>query len=450
VLDYRPHEYLSRVRRTASTLCLIGVLGAAVASSPEDALAYRSPELEVVQQRLLGARSELSFWEDLSYGATLKPSASYSDTFGDDLDAQLQTDLSAGADLNYRYRGSEVLERVERVLRLEDELEDMERGGVGTALLLHAALLAAQLEQRLAEAAFAVAQADVRAAENQPPADDPVLARVHQARLEASRLTLEEHRLSLQSAREELQALREEAARYNLRAPATYRALQFALPVRRAEQTAAYRLLELEVQQAGARLAEAPLDPFNALQLGAEYTAPDFGAKASVGIFKTEPGATLGVSYPGGEEGWELSLSAEIVLDENTQETFGDAEQELKEAEAALSAFVRSFPEELEAARAGVEAAWRSVALAERRLRLDESRILTLTEASEQLREALEVADEERERELEVQLRDLERELSRAPDERDRSEEVLYGSWRSYLSEVSSYLALVDERWRTR
>lgn len=449
--DSHLRRFAKSVLCVAFYLLLLIVFGSVIASSPEDALAYRSPELGVAQQRLTQAEADLSFWRGFGYNARATSSASYGDILDDDLGPGFDTSVGAGVGLSYSYLPSQQQSSLARVEQLKAELSDLQRGGVGTALQLHASLLLTQLELRLAEADFSAAQTSVSAAQEQPPADLEVLQRVEEQRLAESLLTLEQYRLALEDAQREFQTLSEEASLYNLQAPAVYRLVQFALPQVSMEDTYAHRALELEVVEAQTRLAEEPLNAFRSLALGAEYVTPTLGAEVSAGIFKAVPEANLGLSYPGGRsERWEVSVSAEIILDQNTPGRFSEATLRLDEAEAALRAFQNAFPDDLEAARQEAVRAWTNLRQREQRLELIDARIATLTEASEAIQTALSQASEDYERTLESQLRSVEQELSRAPDELERSEQELYLTWSGYLSAVANYLALAESNWRVR
>lgn len=423
-------------------------------ASPEEALAYRPPEVAELEALIRQAEGDLGFFQQLGYSASVQPSVTYGDEYDDDEEASFESDFEFGAGVSYRYRPAQTLEQRANIEGVRDDLNDTLRDGVEGALLAHAALLEAQYELRGAEEAYRDVQIGLQAIESQLAESSEALRPLLEQRVAEGRLSFESRTLSLRNAQQEVRTLINEAERYGLSTPATYQPTRFVLPGREVETTSAYRRLSLAVASARTQASLQPLESFREVELSAEYALPDIKAELGVGIYRGDPGANLGVDYPGARsERYELALSAEIILDRNLVRSFGEVERELQEARDELETFQSTYTAELQDAFRSANAAEERLALAEQQFALSESRIQALEETRDALAAELESIsedEEEEERVLERQLRDVERELSRAPNELERNERDLYRTWASYIQTVAGYLAFTENTWAIR
>jgi hypothetical protein len=312
-----------------------GLFPAAV-SSQRQALAFEDPALLATRQVIDTLLHELEPGQQLDWSVRLRPSVLYREY----LDGRPDVLVSprAGVIIYLRY-GEKPVAAVRQQLRLERAFAAHERAarlGIRSALLAHAELL---LHQDAAENARLALDA-------LPQPGDPADA--------AASLRLAAGELALQQAVHALALARTGAREHGLMAAADYEPLRFVLPdyaTVAAEDTPAWRILQLQVAEAEALLLQATsIDPLADLRIGIGYRNQQVELDLEGGMLGTRPGLRFAATAPGGRERFEVRMSTEILVDQKIGE-LRDLEQDLANAQAALARFGQDFATELSTAR---------------------------------------------------------------------------------------------------
>ena len=363
---------------------------------PSAALEWRSPELAALLQEASLLEAESVSGQRPGFEARVDPLIRFRDYPRDGDAGEWSERLGISASIDFG-------EPADGIARLRQGLEQARRrvflaelDGVSSALLAHGNLLVAQLDAREASAELTEARADLSAALQEP---------VAAAAVEVFRFEVREAELEHREALQELQEARSEARAHGLEGEAVYERLRFVLPTgsvqpRRMHE---YRMLELELLEARAELVAARRGNLDDLRLRTGYRTRSAAVDLEGGLLNGAPGVLIGIDMPGGVERWEVEVSAQIVLADDSREVerLGMA---VEQVQAELEAFPERFQEEL-------------------------GRALTWAQLTE---EGLDLA----ERELEL----------RGESARDD----LHRAWLAYLRSVADVLELTGEAWTVR
>lgn len=374
----------------------------------EAALEWQDPEIARLRGRLAVLEAELHPWGAFDYSARLRPLLRYRDYPGDGKDGDLSARISVSGSLDFtdppatRARTMKSREQLRRKMFL------LRTRGVRDALLAHAAFLIASEEE---------ARAKIRLQPFEGDADEG-----------SSHLAPERRRASLDHRRAEraLELARVEAAAFGIASPAPYRSLRFVLPtfpsrvhddassaVASAADRPSHerRMLELALLEAEAELREEQARVVDDLRVGAAYRSRGLEVEVEGGIVNGGPGAAFRVDFPGGRERWELTIHAELVLDDSAAR-LAELEEAVRLARGDLALFAAEHAIALADAHASASLAEEGLALAEEQTAVAEIAGNVRAASSARLR--------------------------------------MYRAWIDYLRRVQELLELTDESWQLR
>jgi outer membrane protein TolC len=418
---------------------VVVLAGFAFASSPEDALLYRNPDLVRAEEDLRRANEELGFLSYVDAGIVVKPSATLTDRLDDDERATFVPRLSSTLSLEYRYSDRSVLQNQRGVLAAQLNLIKLERDGVVQALTAHTELLRAQLSARAAENALVAAQENVAEAEAAFEAGTQTRNQLNEVTV-----SLERAELAFEQAQGRLEDALAEAADYGLGTPATFSFFQFELP-----QVVLSDLLALQDQQLSLEQTRLDLDNLyflgtvSEVALSVGYSGNSVGAEAAVGIFESVPGANLELDAPGSANPtFRFGLAAEIGFDLDRITEIADAERNLQRAEEDYAEFAATLEADLSSAYEAALFAEEDVRLALEDYDLDGRIVADAEQLVADLTAALEGAEDQdkAEKNLETATNNLEK----AKASLVRSEDGVYQKWLTYVQRVRDYLAKAE------
>lgn len=384
----------------------------------------------------------------LSASIALRPSIGMGDSLdlGEVMDAGDLLGYQIDASVGYRLDGLAILRAEAAARTAVDRLAAQERADVLDALLASSrarvaarALATAVQEHDAAVAALARAEATAveRAADPEhvplpgtdaaahfDPSAPPLFLR--EARLQERRA-----RVAVEDAERAVAAQEEVLSELGLASPA---AAPWGCPLapigghpgaveRQPGASDATRIaLELAVEVARATLERAWLAPVRDIRLAAHYQEGGGRAGGSVGISQGRPDADLSFRWrPSGKDGWRVSLSANLRVDDTVGEAIAKAAAALERAEQELALHDAAYEARSGAAADAVYRAWTDVELADEALAIARSRKDDPSEARNLPRN--------------------EQAVGRALDARERA---LQGYYRAY----AAYLATVGGSWR--
>ncbi|AEB10832.1 TolC family protein [Marinithermus hydrothermalis] len=395
---------------------------AAFAFGPEEALEYRPPNLDLLEQQIRLLEGDLMETR-LGLSGKLKASTNLNqDLAQSGLPPEYRLDLEAGWELDPIR-----LSRAERDLaRAQRTWRTALREGIAAALEAHANLWRTQTE--LERARVRLEEARLRLAELERREGTPEL------NLRAARLEVKITELEVAQAEQALADARAAAERLGLTGPAEARVLRFELPADAPAPPgvveAKHRLKEAEAGLLKARLGLAPNPRLgvgvaleDAVELGASAQIRDGRPSLGVGVTLRDP------EHRPDATGWSVSLSLEIPLSRGAYLAPERAAVGVELARIELERTQEATARALEQARAGAELAWRGLELA-----LENLEITRLSVAEAQTRfEGGTLAERDFLR-AKRSLAERERDVARA--------------WQTYLRRVKDVLKLADAEWR--
>lgn len=318
-------------------------------ASQEQALAFRSPALPVLQQDIDALLAEIAPLHPVDWSLRVRPSVLYREY----LEGKPDVSVTPRASVILQLRFSEKpVATVRRLLKLERAFAAharAERNGVRSALLAHGELLLQQQATETAEASLA----DLRTA----------------AGLSAGvQLQLDSATLAQRQAQHALGLAQADAQEHGLASEAVYASLRFRLPAATGLEpasTSAGRILELKVLEAEALLEQAgKLDFLSDLRIGTSYRTASADLDLEGGWLAGRPGLRLALTAPGGRERFEVRASVELIVDQKTS-GLSNLKEGLADAQAELQRHPQQFEREAAAARAEAVFAEESLRLAE-------------------------------------------------------------------------------------
>ena len=436
-----------RLRRRAPHLqrrlaaAVLALAGAAWAQgiTQEAALAYVDPAVAAAQARVEAARLVVAGPTGLGYAATLTPRVGVADRFNDDTGPAWSSSLGVSGTVSYRYNGVTLVREERALARAVFDARVAEREGTLRALRAHAAWWAQSPAQTAAAGRLAPALAAL--SDGEAAFDRGEIDRLG---LQDLQLAADRAELAHREAAYRADAAVATAAGFGLVGAPAYAAIRFELPEPDVDALYAVRNRQLAVAEAEAALVQADLFRVpTEVRLSGSYATESLRIGTEAGMFNRSPGAEITLAYPGSSSpGWSLGLRAEIVIDQSTLPGSEAARQRLQEAQADLTAFLATYPDDYAASRQGVAFAEENLTYAERALDLEERRVADLRSRVDAARADATV--EERER------TGLERDLDRATTALARAGGALLSAWNGYLTQVNAYLALVQGVWRVR
>ena len=395
---------------------------AALAFGPEEALEYRPPNLDLLEQQIHLLEGDLMETR-LGLSGKLKASTNLNqDLVESGLPPEYRLDLEAGWTLDpiRRSRAERDLDRARRTWRTAL------REGIAAALEAHANLWRAQTE--LARAQVRLEEARLRLAELERREGTPEL------NLRAARLEVKVAEFEVAQAEQGLADARAAAERLGLTGPAEARVLRFELPANApappAVVEAAHRLKEAEAGLLQARLGLAP-NPRLGVGVALE-DAVELGVSAQIRDGRPSLGAGVTLRDPEHRPdatGWSLSLSLEIPLSRGAFVAPERAAIGVELARTDLERTREATTQALEQALAGAELAWRGLELALENLEITQ---LSVAEAQARFEEGT------------LAERDFLR-AKRTLTERERD---VARAWQTYLRRVKDLLKTADAEWR--
>lgn len=350
---------------------------------PAAALAWQDPGIGDLQNEISRLEAEVTPWGQVDYSVRLDPVLRFRDYPGES--GEWNGRLGISATLGFsdppdtHARALQGLERARRELML------LRLDAVTDALIAHADLLIAQeressarLELGEADKELALARRGLAGKAEERGEADPLDEAQREEMPEEMRAQLQrelrsaelEQRMASLDHREaslDLEEAQAEARARGLSATAHYEPLRFELPDVDSvdyRETFEFRMLELELQEAEAKLSLAQRSPLDDLRLAAAYRVPGLQVDVEGGLLNGAPGARAGLDLPGGVQRWQVQLSAQFVLDESWRDL-----PQLEAEAAGVRADLAEYPQRY---RAQLESALVRAALAEETLDLAE------------------------------------------------------------------------------
>lgn len=383
-------------------------MGLAKGSPLAAALEWQDPGLHALRESLEVLETRLGPWGAFEYSARLRPLLRYRDYPGDGVVGEISARVGVSGRLNFTDPPATRVRTLKRREQLRRKIFLLRTRGVRDVLLAHAGLLVAT-------------EVEMRERRRLRPSQDGADPAPADRTLEQRQAALD-HRRAAQA----LEVARAEAAAFGIVPPAPYRPLRFMLtkvPSHRQDDGSsqgalaenwpghARRMLELELAEAEAELREEQSRVLDDLRIGAAYRSRGVEVEVEGGIVNGGPGAAFRVDFPGGRERWELTIHAELVLDDSAA-VLAELEETVRLARAELSLFASRHA-------GAVADAHASAVLAEETVGLAEEQVI-----------ASEIAGNER----------------KASSARLR----LYRAWVDYLRKVQELLELTDGSWQVR
>lgn len=449
--DSNRSKLVSRTTGKLLLAALLAVQGTQWASTgqPEPAaraLSWEHPDAEAARLRIERMAEELTPWGQVDYSARLRPLLRFQGHPGGPDAGDPTARFGVSARVNFAERPATHARRLQTLERARQGLYRLRLRGVRDALLAHAALLLAQEQEARELRELAEADAALAAA----TASDATATPIGASELRAARLEQRKAALDYRRAQHELAQARGEAARYGFADQARYQPLRFALPEADGagtgpEYSHEYRMLELELLEAEAELDETRAGPLDDLRLGAAYRTRTASVDLEGGIVNGRPGATLGLSAPGGPERWQLQISAEIVLDDSWLD-LPHLEQDAGQARAHLSAFPERFRDEVQRAITEAELVEAALALAEEDVAISEELLAERWLESDDLAAAA-LSEAANTSAIERALTRAKRDLARSERAAGSARVRLYRAWIAYVRAVASLLETTGGTW---
>jgi outer membrane protein TolC len=395
------------------------------AFGPQEALAYRSPELGPAQALLEAARQRA---EAVNLGLTTSLSATRADG---------NNSYSAG--VSWQWGFTSRIEAALAVSRAERQLRQLKRDGQRDALLAHAGLWLAQSRLSASLKRLEASQTRLEASRQRLELG-AVSALQHQEAAVAAR----QAELLWRQAQVSLSAAGAEAARLGLRGSARAQTARFALPESIVDRGPAYQEAAASLQLAQARLDEAGRSLLPELNLTAGYTGADAQLQSTASWTGRGPGASLLLgSIPTevrnlppspvtglrpGQNEWRLSLGARLALPLEALPALRQLEAERDLAAVRLERTRAELTLRLASARAEAEHALEGLELSQERLQLA-TRHQAVAQARLQAGSASPIEA------LEAQAGVSEAEAGVAQ------------AWQAYITAVARFLELSDGEW---
>ena len=445
LLGSRPRCVLG-LALVAMLLTSLGTV-AAQGVTQASALAFGDPSSADLEQAIRQAESANAIVDGFSYSLSARPSIEVSGPLAGDDDPSWSSSFAATATLSYRHSFVAPIRNVRDLERARFDLATAERDGILRALRAHVtwwtqtrALSATQVRYDTASAAL-----DEGARGFEDGATD--LATMHGLQLAYDRADL-----AVREAAYRYAVAVADANTYGLTGIPSYAALRFELPEPDLSSLYAvtFRTAALEEAEANAfttGLFRVPRE----VRLSGSYGTSDLDLSASVGVFRSVPGANVSIGYPGPRStGWSVGVSAEFVVDDGTLDAMDTARTRVDTARDTLTRFLLTYSDDVAAARTSAGFAEENLTLAERSLDLEERAVDDLTARLHDARRRLEGATAEDAATVEREVAALARDLDRALTNLDRAEGALLSAWNTYVGQVHAYLRLTENRWIVR
>jgi outer membrane protein TolC len=405
-----------------SLLLCVFALAPAFACSPQEALAYRSPDVAAAVARLAAARAHAQ-----ALGWRTRSVLTGEETGGHD-----RYTLS----LSLAPRPLDETTAARQVAESEQAVRRLERESIRLALAAHAALWADQAAETAARARRT--RAEIAKAEVERKAG---LGAVATLDAQEARLTLEEAQLSELQAVRALAAARRSAARYHLLGDATPSALHFRLPTPAPETLWDVQQARWEMRLAEARACEARRAVRPAIGLQVSYLGRHWQAITSLSTRTPSIDLLLGLpslsdasllQYQGDffapADEWDVTIQAELPLSPATRSAVRLAKAEVAAAKAHLERARLDLEVQLPRVRQEATDARERLALARTRVSL-KLRLLDVVRARAAAGSASVLAVHD----AEIAHADTAADMARA--------------WNGYLEATARYLELADGGW---
>jgi hypothetical protein len=395
---------------------------ASAQSVQADALGFLPPGLEGAVWEVEQLEAESSAWGQIDYSARLGPVVRYRHYPGEEDGDSLSARFGLLSRIDFGDPPATLARSLQALERARDQLATMQRVGTRAALVAHGNLLLAQEAEARAGREFQEAEGELgEASGGQDLAELELEARLAD--------------LDYRRAAQDLNVARREAVAHGLASTAAYEPLRFVLP-RSVDprSTHDYRMLELALLEAQAEVDEERRRPLDDLRLRAAYRTRGAQLDVTGGIINGTPGATLGLSVPGGLERWEIELSAQLLLDDSWT-GLESLERAVSDARAGLDAYIAQFEVEFSEALVSTHLAEEAVTLAEEVVALAEN--------------AAALAEEEAARSNQAG-RAQAASVRRAREDLATRQSRLYRTWLAYVRSTEALLELTDGQLHAR
>ena len=213
-------------------------------ATPQQALQYVDPGVASAKAQLALREQALTPLHQMDATLTADPSVTYSDVTTNADPPAWAANLDLNANVGYSYNRPAILGNLYNLVRAQDNVSSTLRRGIYNALYAQARMLQYQVIVTQTEAQVASATDDVARVAAQLEA-----GKARRSDLEQRKLRLQSYQLRLDQYKQELQNIQDEAAGYGMDRHASYQPVRFILPGARVEDTANYKLRDLNVKR---------------------------------------------------------------------------------------------------------------------------------------------------------------------------------------------------------
>jgi outer membrane protein TolC len=386
-----------------------------LAFGPQDALAYRSPEVRAAEAARAASATQRQATAEgasgvFSTGARTSSKQTYSVT------------------LQYRHDSYALAQAEQTLERAGRTVTQTTRDDVQRALLAHAALWKAQANRQAAQWRADAAQMTAKEVERKHG-----LGLASALDLEAATLDAEDATLALQQAEDALTSAQADATRYGFTDAATGDTLRFALAETPPEATPDFLDAAGTLRLAQARVTATHRDLQTGLSVGANYIGT---TQFSSTVSSRGPSADVSIGYPSlfspqfllYGRGWTFSVTADVPINPADRAAAKVAVADAALAQARLARQGSDLTVQIPQARRAATAAAATLGQARERAALAQRRVAVAeARAKEGAASPAEV-------------------LNAQATQADADARVAE-AWQAYVTAVGSYLDLVGGSW---
>ncbi len=297
------------------------LLGAAFAFSPQDALGYRSPQVNIAQAKLDAAKSKLTATQ-----------------LG--LSADLTTEYSNNSyyllNVGWSKNSLSLLEALSAVETAELDLSAAKRNDQQAALVAHAGLWSAQAQLRAVE--IRLEATEIRFSEISRKIE---LGALVASAKDDAQLALRQSELAVRQAKSAQQSAQRNADRLRLEGNAAGSPVLFLVTDVSTEKFPSYRRARMALAMAAARSRAAHNALWPTVSVGAKFSGDSTTMGTTIGLVGLEPNAGLNIGnrlipkIPGASD-WEFNLGAKITISPVGIASLEQADAELSAGEQSL------------------------------------------------------------------------------------------------------------------
>ena len=414
-------------------------------ATPQKALQYVDPAVASAKAQLAVREQALTVLHQMDATATVDPSVTYSDLTTNADPPAWAAKVNLNVNAGYSYNRPAILGNLYNLVRARDNVSSTLRRGIYKALYAQARMLQYQVIVTQTEAQVASASDDVAQVAAQLEA-----GKATRSDLEQRKLRLQNYQLRLDQYKQELQNLQNEAAGYGLDRHASYQPVRFVLLGARVEDTANYKLRDLNVKRAEAAFTQTTLyGTVQDLQLNGTYASGGVSVNTNLGVIDQHPRAEVNFDYPGGTDRWSVGVSASIVLS-TTLEQIPDLQQRVDQAKTDLSNYESDFKAESAKRLANAKFAERGLSLDEEQLKLSQQTLDSAQQDVDKLKQALQDPKQQDKADLQKQMTQALKTLQRSQSDLLNAQRSAYSSWANYVRSTFSYLDYIDAPWTVK